>query len=94
MPKPDPSPAALAALPDDELLEAVQRQTFRFFWEGAHPASGLSVPEVQAGLRGLSFASPHFAAAAQPGISASSKTFSRTANSKSGRSGAPKRRSS
>jgi hypothetical protein len=36
------SPAALAALPDDELLEAVQRQTFRFFWEGAHPHSGLA----------------------------------------------------
>jgi hypothetical protein len=36
------SPAALAALPDDELIEAVQRQTFRFFWEGAHPVSGLA----------------------------------------------------
>jgi len=35
-------PAALAALPDDELLEAVQRQTFRFFWEGVDPASGLA----------------------------------------------------
>jgi hypothetical protein len=35
-------PAALAALPDDALIEAVQRQTFRFFWEGAHPASGLA----------------------------------------------------
>lgn len=28
-----------ARLPDDEVLEAVQRQTFRFFWEGAHPVS-------------------------------------------------------
>src|SRR6185312_4692605 len=27
---------------DDELLEIVQRETFRFFWEGAHPASGLA----------------------------------------------------
>ncbi|MEP9398890.1 glucoamylase family protein [Mesorhizobium sp. KR2-14] len=27
---------------DAELLENVQRQTFRFFWEGAHPASGLA----------------------------------------------------
>ncbi len=34
--------AELAALPDDELLEQVARQTFRFFWEGAHPASGLA----------------------------------------------------
>jgi hypothetical protein len=36
------SPADLAALPDEQLLEAVQRQTFRFFWEGAHPQSGLA----------------------------------------------------
>ncbi len=36
------SPADLAALPDAELLEAVQRQTFGFFWEGAHPVSGLA----------------------------------------------------
>jgi len=37
-----PSPASLAALPDEELLEQVQRQTFRFFWEGSHPLSGLA----------------------------------------------------
>ena len=36
------SPAELAALPDEELLEQVQRQTFRFFWEGGHPVSGLA----------------------------------------------------
>jgi hypothetical protein len=36
------SPAALAALPDEELLEAVQRQTFGFFWEASHPTSGLA----------------------------------------------------
>ena len=35
-------PAALARLADDDLLEAVQRQCFRYFWEGAHPASGLA----------------------------------------------------
>jgi hypothetical protein len=34
-------PAKLAALSDDALLEAVQRQTFRYFWEAAHPVSGL-----------------------------------------------------
>ncbi|MES2292335.1 MAG: glucoamylase family protein [Pseudomonadota bacterium] len=33
------SPAALQQLKDDALLEAVARQTFRFFWEGAEPAS-------------------------------------------------------
>src|SRR5689334_11658340 len=37
------SAAALAALPDDELMEIVQRQTFKFFWEGAHPVSGLTL---------------------------------------------------
>jgi hypothetical protein len=36
------SPAKLAALPDDALLEAVQRQTFRYFWDAAHPDSGLA----------------------------------------------------
>jgi hypothetical protein len=47
MPMADPSPdvwhaAQLAALSDEALLEQLQRQTFRFFWEGAHPASGLT----------------------------------------------------
>lgn len=36
------SPRSLGRLPDEELLELVQRQTFRYFWEGAHPASGLA----------------------------------------------------
>lgn len=36
------TPAALAALADEELIEAVQRQTFRFFWEASHPISGLA----------------------------------------------------
>ena len=31
-----------ADLPDDELLDLVQRQSFRYFWEGAHPISGLT----------------------------------------------------
>lgn len=35
-------PRTIAALPDDALLEIVQRQTFRYFWEGAHPVSGLA----------------------------------------------------
>jgi hypothetical protein len=35
-------PAALAELPDDALLEQVQRQTFRYFWEGAHSLSALA----------------------------------------------------
>src|ERR1700694_5101553 len=29
-------------LPDEALLDLVQRQTFRFFWEGAHPVCGLA----------------------------------------------------
>ena len=36
------SPAALLELDDDALLEAVARQTFRFFWEGAEPASRMA----------------------------------------------------
>ncbi|MEW5421157.1 glucoamylase family protein [Amorphus sp. 3PC139-8] len=28
--------------PDEDALEFVQRETFRFFWEGAHPTSGLA----------------------------------------------------
>ncbi len=30
-----------AALSDDALLDLVQRQTFQFFWEAAHPVSGM-----------------------------------------------------
>src|SRR3954464_13024013 len=33
---------ALADLPDEALLEELQKQTFRFFWEGAEPVSGLA----------------------------------------------------
>jgi len=36
------SPKALAELPDEALIEAIQRQTFRFFWEASHPRSGLA----------------------------------------------------
>ena len=36
------TPAALLELDDAALLEAVARQTFRFFWEGAEPASLLA----------------------------------------------------
>jgi hypothetical protein len=35
-------PEDLAALPEKQLLETVQRQTFGFFWEAAHPVSGLA----------------------------------------------------
>lgn len=33
---------SLLALDDEALVEAVQKQTFRFFWEGSHPQSGLA----------------------------------------------------
>ena len=39
---PDATPAALAALADEALLEEVQKQTFAFFWDGAEPVSGLA----------------------------------------------------
>jgi len=32
----------LQSMADDALLEIVQRQTFRYFWEGAHPISGMA----------------------------------------------------
>ena len=35
-------PANVGDLDDDSLLEIVQRQTARYFWEGAHPISGLA----------------------------------------------------
>jgi hypothetical protein len=50
MTKNSPGPAELAALPDKELLEAVQRQTFAFFWEAAHPVSGLAPDRCKTGL--------------------------------------------
>lgn len=31
-----------SALSDEALIDLVQRQTFRFFWEGGHPVSGLA----------------------------------------------------
>ena len=36
------SPASLVQLPDDELIEIVQRQTFNYFWERSHPVSALA----------------------------------------------------
>src|ERR1700723_552458 len=39
---PEVSPAALTALPAEGLLEELQKQTFRFFWDGAEPVSGLA----------------------------------------------------
>ena len=41
--KDDRTPRALAALPDEALIEAVQRQTFRYFWDGADASSGLAL---------------------------------------------------
>src|SRR5262245_1123093 len=42
---PDAVPAVgiTKGLSDDQLLETVQKQTFRFFWHGAHPISGLAL---------------------------------------------------
>ncbi|WP_292444051.1 glucoamylase family protein [Methylibium sp.] len=43
LPTDDRDPKALAALPDEALIDAVQRQTFRYFWDGADAASGLAL---------------------------------------------------
>jgi hypothetical protein len=47
-----PTPSA-ATLSDEELLELVQRQTFRYFWEGAHPVSGLTLDRQPRNAAGL-----------------------------------------
>ena len=49
MPASDMGPRALAELSDEALLDAVQRQTFRFFWEGAHPDCGLARDRIPVG---------------------------------------------
>jgi hypothetical protein len=36
------NPTIQRGLSDDQLMETVQRQTFRYFWEFAHPACGLA----------------------------------------------------
>lgn len=41
--KDERTPKALAALPDDALIEVVQRQHFNYFWDGADTASGLAL---------------------------------------------------
>jgi hypothetical protein len=43
---PDPG---TGALPEDELLDLVQRQTLRYFWEFAHPVSGLARERIGSG---------------------------------------------
>ena len=42
------SPAA-AALGDEALLDLVQRQTLRYFWDYAHPVSGLARERIRSG---------------------------------------------
>ena len=36
------SPAIVQGLSDDQLLDLIQRQTLRYFWEYAHPVSGMA----------------------------------------------------
>lgn len=48
----DRPPGVLAALPDAELIEAVQRQTFRYFEAGADTASGLALDRRSIGAPG------------------------------------------
>ena len=38
-----PMSGVVKGLSDEQLLEKVQKQTFRFFWHGAHPVSGLAL---------------------------------------------------
>ncbi|KAB0678490.1 glucoamylase family protein [Aureimonas leprariae] len=39
--------ASSGRLTDEELLDRVQRQSFRYFWEGGHPASGLARDRIR-----------------------------------------------
>jgi hypothetical protein len=39
-------PHPVARLSDEALLDLVQRQTIGFFWDGAHPVSGLALDRV------------------------------------------------
>jgi len=36
----------IKGLTDSALLDVVQKQTFRFFWHGAHPVSGLALERI------------------------------------------------
>ncbi|MCA0396281.1 MAG: beta-glucosidase [Bacteroidetes bacterium] len=38
-----PISPVVKGLSDEQLLETVQKQTFRYFWHGAHPVSGLAL---------------------------------------------------
>src|SRR5512134_3763421 len=41
----------MGALHEKELLDLVQRQTLRFFWDHAHPVSGLARERISAGAQ-------------------------------------------
>ena len=38
-----PPVGVVKGLSDEQLMETVQRQTFRFFWHGSHPVSGMAL---------------------------------------------------
>jgi len=42
-----PASKPLGRLSDEALFDLVQRQTFGFFWEGAHAASGLAFDRIR-----------------------------------------------
>ena len=45
------TPARREELTDDQLLEKVQRQTFRYFWDFAHPISGMARERSRPGVK-------------------------------------------
>jgi hypothetical protein len=47
--QPSETTATLRDFSDDELLDMVQRYTFRFFWEGAHQATGMALERTDGG---------------------------------------------
>jgi hypothetical protein len=47
--EPEQASATLRDYSDDELLDMVQRYCFRYFWEGAHQASGMALERTNGG---------------------------------------------
>ena len=43
--------AEVSRLSTESLLTLVQKQTFRYFWEGAEPRSGMALERVRAGRK-------------------------------------------
>lgn len=48
-PDQQPNDTVFPVIPDDSLLTLVQQRTFRYFWDYAHPVSGLARERLGSG---------------------------------------------